>query len=304
MASLKALLLRPVQLPTLLQPSAFASTSKLTLNPFLSTASNFSTTTLASVGQQLPPSFSTTSDDIVYDRQAKNRKDVLLSNLPHTATPTDIRSLAISPKTARDLGRIEFIYTKSLRPSGKALLSFSSPIHASAFEYSAQSRILGGKQLSASLRHTSDREKFLKSIYGLWPTHFQLPLDLIEYETGKLVLLSNIPQDTSEARLEERLAGRYDLKPQDRWRGKRTSFAGYELDKKGWGGSHDKVLGGVVKLEKWHWDATTCSFLVRCQTQGEAMRLVRRWHNTFWAPASYDIQDTGGRYRLGASILY
>ncbi|KAJ1593881.1 hypothetical protein NDA11_005653 [Ustilago hordei] len=129
-------------------------------------------------------------------------------------------------------------------------------------------------------------------------------MDLIEYEGGKLVLLNNIPQETTEARLEERLAVRYDLKPQDRWRGKRESYAGWEIDKKGYGGSHDAVLGGVFKLPKWHPDATTTAFLVRCQTAVEAMRLVRRWHNTFFAPATFDIQVTGGRFKLSASVLY
>lgn len=237
-------------------------------------------------------------------RKLAKEKDVLLSGLPTSATPTDIRSLAHETKTSNDIGRIEYIYTKSMRPSGKALISFSSNIHASRFESAAHGRILGGRMLSASLRSVDERAHFLKMTYGSWGPEYQLPFDLIEYETGKLVLLRNIPQATYEARLEERLANRYDLRPQDRWRGKRTSYAGYLLDKKGYGGSHDAVLGGVLKLPKMHIDATTASFIVRCQTQSEAMRLVRRWHNTYFAPATFDIQDTGGRYRVSAHILH
>lgn len=231
-------------------------------------------------------------------------KDVLLSGLPITATPADIKSFARETKTYNDIGRIEYIYTKSMRPSGKALVSFSSPIHARHFEASVHGRILGGRQLNAWLRSVDERKKLLLDTYGLWHSSYQIPLDLIEYETGKLVLLRNIPHDTFEGRLEERLAPRYDLRPQDRWRAKRTSYAGYLYDSKGYGGSHDAVLGGVLKLPKLHPDATTQSFIVRCQSASEAMRLVRRWHNTYFAPATFDIQDTGGRYRVAASILY
>lgn len=233
-----------------------------------------------------------------------SEKDVLLSGLPTTATPADIRALARQTKTANDIGRIEFIYLKSFVPSGKALVSFSSPIHARMFEADAHGRIVGGKYINANLRSVKKRREYLINTYGNWPADFQVPFDLIEYETGKLVLLRGIPQDTSEARLEERLANRYDLKPQDRWRGKRYSYAGYSLDTKGHGGSHDAVLGGVLKLPRNYMDTTTANFIVRCQTQSEAMRLVRRWHNTYFAPATFDIQDTAGRYRVSASILY
>lgn len=234
----------------------------------------------------------------------RSEKDVLLSGLPITATPADIRALARETKTANDIGRIEYIYLKSLVPSSKALVTFSSPVRARMFEADAHGRIVGGKYLSASLRSVKERERFFINTYGSWPAEFQLPFDLIEYENGKLVLLRGIPRDTFEARLEERLANRYDLKPQDRWRGKRCSYAGYSYDTRGHGGSHDAVLGGVLKLPRLHIDATTTSFIVRCQTQSEAMRLVRRWHNTYFAPATFDIQDTAGRYRVSASILY
>ncbi|TKY85550.1 hypothetical protein EX895_005712 [Sporisorium graminicola] len=234
----------------------------------------------------------------------QSEKDVLLSGLPITATPADIRALARESKTANDIGRIEFIYLKSLVPSSKALVSFSSPVRARTFEADAHGRIVGGKYLNASLRSANQRKRLLIHTYGLWPAEYQLAFDLIEYETGKLVLLRGIPQDTFEARLEERLANRYDLKPQDRWRGKRCSYAGYSYDTRGHGGSHDAVLGGVLKLPRLHLDATTTSFIARCQTQSEAMRLVRRWHNTYFAPATFDIQDTAGRYRVSASILY
>ncbi len=163
-------------------------------------------------------------------RKLVREKDVLLTGLPTTATPTDIRTLAREAKTSNDIGRIEFIYTRNMRPSGKALVSFSSNVHARHFEAAAHGRILGGRMLNASLRSTDDRQRLLQSTYGTWSAEYQLPFDLIEYETGKLVLLRNIPQDTFEARLEERLAARYDLRPQDRWRGKRTSYAGYSLD--------------------------------------------------------------------------
>ncbi|SJX65007.1 uncharacterized protein SRS1_15834 [Sporisorium reilianum f. sp. reilianum] len=236
--------------------------------------------------------------------RVQSEKDVLLSGLPITATPADIRALAREPKTANDMGRIEYIYLKSMVPSSKALISFSNAIHARKFEGDAHGRIVGGRYINASLRSVKQRQGFLIDTYGLWPSEFQLPFDLIEYETGKLVLLRGIPQDTFEARLEERLASRYDLKPQDRWRGKRCSYAGYSINTKGYGGSHDAVLGGVLKLPKLHLDATTASFIVRCQTQSEAMRLVRRWHNTYFAPATFDIQDTAGRYRVSASVLY
>lgn len=233
-----------------------------------------------------------------------SEKDVLISNLPSTATPTDIRALARETKTFNDVGRIEFIYARSFRPTGKALISMSSPMRARMFEEDAHGRIVGGKMINADLRSVQTRKDFLLKTYGNWPESYQIPFDLIEYETGKLVLLRNIPQDTFEARLEERLANRYDLRPQDRWRAKRSSYAGYLHDSKGYGGTHDAVLGGVIKLPKTHPDATTTNFIVRCQTQSEAMRLVRRWHNTYFAPATFDIQDTGGRYRVSASILY
>lgn len=233
-----------------------------------------------------------------------SEKDVLISGLPYTATPSDIRALARETKTFNDVGRIEFIYTRSFRPTGKALVSFSSNARARIFEQDAHGRIIGGKLINADLRSIKLRNDFLQKTYGNWPASYQVPFDLIEYETGKLVLLRNIPQDTFEARLEERLANRYDLKPQDRWRAKRVSYAGYLHSSKGYGGSHDTVLGGVLKLPKTHPDATTANFIVRCQTQSEAMRLVRRWHNTYFAPATFDIQDTAGRYRVSASILY
>ncbi|GAK68153.1 uncharacterized protein PAN0_044d6388 [Moesziomyces antarcticus] len=230
-------------------------------------------------------------------------KDVVLSSLPLTATPFDIRSLALG-KIRNDLARIEFLYTKSMRPSGRAIASFSNAGNARTFEEIVQGRILGGRQVQARLQSAERRDAFLQSYYASWSRHYQLPLDLIEYERGTLVLLRNIPQDTFEARLEERLAGRYDLRQQDRWRGKRTAYPGYFNDKKGYGGSHDVVLGGVLKLPKAHPDATTASFIVRCQSAFEANRLVRRWHNTYFAPATFDIQDTAGRYRVAASVLY
>ncbi|GAC95925.1 biotin synthase [Pseudozyma hubeiensis SY62] len=239
-----------------------------------------------------------------FKRNILRDKDVLLSGLPTTATPADIRALARESKTANDVARIEFIYTRALRPTGKALVSMSSHVRARAFEADAHGRIVGGRMVAANLRSTDDRKRFFLRTYGDWPASYQIPFDLIEYEAGKLVLLRNIPKDTFEARLEERLANRYDIKPQDRWRAKRSSYAGYLHDSKGYGGSHDAVLGGVLKLDKLHADATTTSFIVRCQTPSEAMRLVRRWHNTYFAPATFDIQDTGGRYRVSASILY
>ncbi|KAI3491933.1 hypothetical protein L1887_43642 [Cichorium endivia] len=144
-------------------------------------------------------------------------KDVVLSSLPPTATPSDIRSLALG-KTRNDLARIEFLYTKSMRPSGRAIASFSNAGHARTFEETVQGRILGGRQVQARLQSAERRDAFLQSHYASWPWHYQLPLDLIEYERGTLVLLRNIPQDTFEARLEERLASRYDLRQQDRWR--------------------------------------------------------------------------------------
>ncbi|CCF50106.1 hypothetical protein NDA14_001928 [Ustilago hordei] len=317
MAFLRPPILRPCRLTT----SAFASTSRLTLhspspnpspipspNPSTtSTSATFSTTPLASVGQRLPATFVDLKKAEKYRnyvRRLKCAKYVLVSNLPTTATPTDLRSLAFGQKTFNDVSRIEYIYTRSLSPSSKAIVSFSSPIHSHDYESHVHGRILGGKQLSASLYTPDDRVRLLQRTYASWPQEYQLPLDLIEYEGGKLVLLNNIPQETTEARLEERLAVRYDLKPQDRWRGKRESYAGWEIDKKGYGGSHDAVLGGVFKLPKWHPDATTTAFLVRCQTAVEAMRLVRRWHNTFFAPATFDIQVTGGRFKLSASVLY
>ena len=239
-----------------------------------------------------------------YRASLQSEKHVLLSGLPTTATPADIRALARETKTANDIGRIEYIYMRSMTPSGKAIVSFSSHLRARAFEADAHGRIVGGRMLNARIRNVNQRDRLLLQTYGTWPAEYQLPFDLIEYENGKLVLLRNVPKDTSEARLEERLASRYDLRPQDRWRGKRYSIAGYLLDKKGYGGSHDAVLGGVLKLPKQHPDSTTSNYIVRCQTQSEAMRLVRRWHNTYFAPATFDIQDTAGRYRVSASILY
>ncbi|SAM85760.1 uncharacterized protein UBRO_07088 [Ustilago bromivora] len=313
-----AFLRAPILRPSPVTASAFAFTSRLTFHSpspspsttspsTTSTSATFSTTPLASVGQRLPAAFvdSHKAENYRnYVRRLKSTKYVLLSNLPTTATPTDVRSLAFGQKTFNDISRIEYIYTRSLRPSSKAIVFFSSPIHAQEYESYVHGRILGGKQLSASLRTLDDRVRLLQKAYASWPQEYQLPLDLIEYEGGKLVLLNNIPQETTEARLEERLAVRYDLRPQDRWRGKRASYAGWEIDKKGYGGSHDAVLGGVLKLPKWHPDATTTGFLVRCQTAVEAMRLVRRWHNTFFAPATFDIQVTGGRFKLSASVLY
>ncbi|EST09218.1 Nucleotide-binding, alpha-beta plait [Kalmanozyma brasiliensis GHG001] len=237
-------------------------------------------------------------------RTLVSEKDVLITGLPTTATPLDIRALARETKTFNDVGRIEFMYTRSFQPTGKALVSFSATMRARMFEEDAHGRIVGGKMIKANLRSVKQRKDFLLKAYGNWPADYQIPFDLIEYDTGKLVLLRGIPQDTFEARLEERLAPRYDLKPQDRWRAKRISYAGYLHDSKGYGGSHDAVLGGVLKLPKSHPDATTANFIVRCETQSEAMRLVRRWHNTYFAPRTFDIQDTGGRYRVAASVLY
>ncbi|SNX86474.1 uncharacterized protein MEPE_05183 [Melanopsichium pennsylvanicum] len=288
-------------------PTAFASTSRLTI----ASAPTIPQTQRRHVAQgyQIPKHYIPTPEEqhlSVGDirRNHLRQKDVLLSGLPTTATPTDIRALAREPSTANDIGRIEYVYTRTFRPSGKALVSFSSNTTAARFEAAAHGRILGGRMLNAQLKSTDARQRFFQHLYGNWPSHYQLPFDLIDYETGKLVLLQNIPQDTFEARLEERLATRYDLRPQDRWRGKRSSYAAYNIDKTGHGGSHDVVLGGVYKLQKTHHDATTASFIVRCQTQGEAMRLVRRWNNTFFAPATFDIQDTAGRYRISAHILY
>ncbi|SPO24024.1 uncharacterized protein UTRI_03434_B [Ustilago trichophora] len=311
MALLRAPTLRPGMLaPFLLASSstiAFASTSRLaiaTSSPIPSCKRSY-----VAQGFQVPEDYEPSPEEAnlrpgALRRNLLREKDVLLTGLPTTATPADIRALAHQDKTANDIGRIEYIYTKSLRPSGKALVSFSSTTHARHFERAAHGRILGGRMLKADLRSTTARQRLLQHTYSKWSPDYQLPFDLIEYETGKLVLLRNIPQDTFEARLEERLASRYDLRPQDRWRGKRTSYAGYLLDNRGYGGSHDVVLGGVLKLPKMHIDATTTSFIVRCQTQSEAMRLVRRWHNTYFAPATFDIQNTGGRYRVSASILY
>ncbi|SPO24166.1 uncharacterized protein UTRI_03434 [Ustilago trichophora] len=311
MALLRAPTLRPGTLLPFLKATtstaAFVSTSRLAIAT--SSSVQLSTRSYVAQGFQVPADHEPSPNEQNLRPEALRRnlmqeKDVLLTGLPATATPADIRALAHATKTANDIGRIEYIYTKSLRPSGKALVSFSSTIHARHFEGAAHGRILGGRMLKANLRSTSARQRFLQQTYGKWSPDYQLPFDLIEYETGKLVLLRNIPQDTFEARLEERLASRYDLRPQDRWRGKRTSYAGYLLDGKGYGGSHDAVLGGVLKLPKTHIDATTTSFIVRCQTQAEAMRLVRRWHNTYFAPATFDIQNTGGRYRVSASVLY
>lgn len=310
MALLRAPTLRPGTLVPFLQAAtssaAFAFTSRLVIATSSSVQS--SSRSYVAQGFQVPADYEPSPNEQnlhpgAIRRNVMREKDVLLTGLPTTATPADIRALAHQTKTANDIGRIEYIYTKSLRPSGKALVSFSSTIRARHFEGAAHGRILGGRMLKAYLRCTSARDRFLQHTYGKWSPDYQLPFDLIEYETGKLVLLSNIPQDTFEARLEERLAS-YDLRPQDRWRGKRTSYAGYLLDGKGYGGSHDTVLGGVLKLPKMHIDATTTSFIVRCQTQAEAMRLVRRWHNTYFAPATFDIQNTGGRYRVSASVLY
>lgn len=312
MALLRTPTLRPWAIGSLLQaaatqaaPSAFASSSRLAIAPPTPSGSRG----YAAQGYQVPANYSPKADEVGLSPVALRRKHlkekhVLLSALPLTATPSDIRALARETKTANDVGRIEFVYTRSLRPSGKAIASFSSPAHAQRFEESANGRIMGGRMIRAHRYSLESCNNLLRHTYGNWPEAYQLPLDLIEYETGKLVLLSNIPHETYEARLEERLADRYDLRPQDRWRGKRSSYAAYNLNRKGYGGSHDEVLGGVLKLPRPHADATTTSFIVRCQTQTEAMRLVRRWHNTYFAPKTFDIQDTGGRYRVTASILY
>ncbi|PWY99215.1 hypothetical protein BCV70DRAFT_201419 [Testicularia cyperi] len=231
-------------------------------------------------------------------------KVVLLAGLPLSVTPNDLKSLAPGVKIHNAISRIEYIYTRLMRPSGKALVSFTHPIHAQNFAEACQQRILGGKMMRAQLLDQERHQNLLDRTYGNWPARMQIPFDLIEYETGKLVLLRNIPQYTTEARLEERLAPRYDLREQDRWRGKRRSRVGILRSAKGFGGSHDAVLGGVLKLDKPHQDATVTSFIVRCKSPQEAMRLVRRWHNTYFAPATFGVDDTGGRYRVEASILY
>lgn len=253
-------------------------------------------------------------DDIVmatdsdYNRQGmlKGRRIqiVRLSGLPLTATPQDIKALAATNKVANSLGRIEFMYDRHMRFTGEAMLLFAAQIHAINFAQQNSDRVVGDSVLKTRIFTKEALVEQLNRYYGYWPAEYQTPLDLIEYDTGKLVVLSNLPQWTTEARLEERLNPRYDLRPQDRWRGKRVSRANILINSKGFGGSSDVILGSVVKLPKVHPEATTASFLVRCQTRSEAQRLFRRWHNTYFAPASFPIQETAGAFRVQASILY
>lgn len=231
-------------------------------------------------------------------------RHLLLSNLPLTATPEDIKQLCTSAKNYNSLGRIEYLYNRHMQRTGQAFVSFASSDAAIEYAQANDRRILGDGVLRGKLYDELSLDDYLTRYYGYWPAEYQLPFDLIEYDPAKLVLLSNVPQLTTEARMEERLSPRYDLRPQDRWRGRRKNKANFLVERKGYGGTHDAVLGSVFKLPKVHPDATTVSFVARCQTPQEAMRLVRRWHNTYFAPATFGIQDTAGSFRIEASILY
>lgn len=236
--------------------------------------------------------------------KAGKLKFVLMSNLPTTYTPQDLKQLAPSDKCCNALGRIEFIYDKLMKPTGKALLSFADETHAMTYAHQNFRRPLGNHVLHTRILSANALENFLIQYYGTWDVGYQVIFDLIEYDSAKLVLLSNLPRQTSESRIEERLHLRYDLKPQDRWRGKRVSRVNFLRDSKGYGGSSDVILGSVIKLPVPNPNATVCSFVVRLTTISEAMRLVRRWHNTYYSPDQFDLSRTAGKFRIQASIIY
>ncbi|KAN0059663.1 hypothetical protein ACQY0O_008234 [Thecaphora frezii] len=230
---------------------------------------------------------------------------VLLSGLPTSALPNDIRGLAPNAKIANHVSRIEFLRTHFFEPSGKALVHFSTENHARGFEQACSKRILGGSVLDARCFTPKEAEDFHTAYYRRHPRFMQLPLDLVNHESGKLVLLRGLPLLTTEEKMAIKLGRTYDLANTTHFRATKRSNAGISHARgPDFNISHSLHLGPVLRLLNLNPDASTVSFIVRLKTTHEAMRLARKWHNNFFAPQRFNIEATGGRFCVQAHVVY
>lgn len=76
---------------------------------------------------------------------ARPRRCVLISQLPRTALPDDVRRLG----DRGALAGLEFFRTPHLAPTGSALALVAPGVDARGFAAAAHARLLGGQRLTA-----------------------------------------------------------------------------------------------------------------------------------------------------------
>ncbi|EPQ29668.1 uncharacterized protein PFL1_02888 [Pseudozyma flocculosa PF-1] len=291
-------LTRHLRVSTAGPSSGQSGTRRLATFSCLSSSDSDSTPTHATA----KPSLATQSS-----RRPPPERVVLLTGLPATATPNDIRRLTGNDASGQHFHRIEFLRTLFFNPSGKALVYFSTDSSARRFQRACSKRILGANVLDSRCMSDAAADNLLAVAYSRHPRHLQLPLDLVHYESGKLVLLRGLPSLTTEDKMQTKLSRTYDLMETGWWRGKRRSNAGYKAPRKpGFDpvSNHALNLGPVLRLHNIHEDASTAAFLIRLRTTAEAMRLARMWHNSYFTPQRFNVDETGGRYRIEAHVIY
>ncbi|PWN47515.1 hypothetical protein IE53DRAFT_371394 [Violaceomyces palustris] len=239
-----------------------------------------------------------------YPHNAKRR--VLLSGLPDTALPNDVRRLAPTLVNSNAIFDVTFLRSGLLNQTGKAIVHFSTDVEASDFKHSADKRILGGKVVDATILSNPEMHETIDLHYANHMASLRVPLDIISAESGRVVILRGLPALTGEEKLRNKLEKRYDLVGSGPWRGKVLNRAGHNrhVIQEGSINNHNLILGPVLRLPNTHQDSSTSWFLVRLKSMSEAIRLARRWNNTYFTPQRFNIDATGGRYKVQASVAY
>lgn len=134
---------------------------------------------------------------------SEDERFVLVSKLPLTATPHDIRSLAShSQREARDITHskwkiedakafhihvadldpfffhslslrhpVRLLYTKYLHAAGKAIVTFNTASHAKSFSAQSATKMIGGHKVSMELVSLSSRANFLLFLSCFFSDH-------------------------------------------------------------------------------------------------------------------------------------
>lgn len=214
---------------------------------------------------------------------------VALSNVPRSAIPSDIYRLA--PRAS-----VDFLRTPQLQLSGTVLVSLANDVAAADFTRYCNGISLGGADLGARQVSVAEGLALIRAPYAARPAA-ACALDMIAGSRMRAVLLKGIPPKTTPEKLEKKLRRSYVL-ADDRL--EVPPFCGVRR--------HDRLRNtrapAVLRVPPAMPGSTVAAFLVRLHSTEEAMRLVRAWHRTHYAPQKYGVERTGDRYVVDASVMY
>lgn len=222
----------------------------------------------------------------------RSRLAALLSGLPRTSWPSDVRRWAAPYGDAH----VEFLRTPLLDPSGEALVHLGDDGQVRALVQGRAARI-GGELIHVRELEEDEVSAYVARVYGRRPADQLMALDVAQARPLQSVLLRNAPRQTTAEKLARKLERSYRLAPLPRsaeipWTRSRLR-------------SDDALPDGpILPLPSQLATTGSASFLVLLESAGEAARLVRSWHRTRFIPQRYTLASAGDRYIVDAQLMY